>query len=246
MRTNSDKHWISADWPAPANVFAGTTLRGGGLSGGGYGSLNPALHVGDHAPKVYQNRQIIKQMLELPAEPVWLHQVHGSRVINIAETCRLEAADAGYSNRPGVVCAVLTADCLPILICSEDGQWVAALHAGWRGLLAGVIENCVRLLATNDLLAWLGPAIGPQAFEVGPEVRQAFCERNAVYDAAFYPGRNGKWQADIYRLARLAFAQLGVDRIYGGGFCTVSEPESFYSYRRDRVTGRMASLIWRT
>ena len=242
----NNKPWLEPDWPAPVNVFAATTLRSGGFSGGRYSSLNPAMHVGDDADRVYRNRGLIREMLKLPAEPVWLNQVHGNRVVDAAQTLSLESADASYSHRPNVVCAVLTADCLPVLICSADGQSVAAVHAGWRGLLSGVIGDTVNAIQSTELLVWLGPAIGPEAFEVGGEVRQAFVEQNLAYDAAFCQKENGKWLADIYQLARINLAEAGIDQVYGGDYCTVAEPEHFYSYRRDKETGRMATLIWRT
>ncbi|MGR9115760.1 MAG: peptidoglycan editing factor PgeF [Gammaproteobacteria bacterium] len=246
MKTSNNKPWLEPVWPAPANVFAATTLRSGGYSVGRYSSLNPALHVGDDDDHVRRNRQLIQEMLKLPAEPVWLNQVHGNRVVNAARSHHPVQADASFSHQAGVVCAVMTADCLPILICSSDGQSVAAIHAGWRGLLSGVIDNTVGALPNTKLLVWLGPAIGPNAFEVGAEVRQAFVERNSEYEAAFCKKKNGKWLADIYRLARINLAMAGVDQVYGGEYCTVAEPEHFYSYRRDKETGRMATLIWRT
>lgn len=246
MKTIDNKSWLEPEWPAPENVIAATTLRAGGFSNGRYSSLNPALHVGDVREDVYRNRAVIQEMLNLPAEPVWLNQVHSNRVVDAAGIISLNSADASYSHQAGVVCAVLTADCLPVLMCSRDGRSVAAVHAGWRGLLAGVIGNTVRALNNTELLAWLGPAIGPEVFEVGGEVRQAFVEQNVDYHAAFRRKDNGKWLADIYRLARINLAEAGIDRVYGGHYCTVAEPDKFFSYRRDKETGRMASLIWRT
>ncbi|PKM10128.1 MAG: peptidoglycan editing factor PgeF [Gammaproteobacteria bacterium HGW-Gammaproteobacteria-10] len=241
-----NKAFLPATWPAPVNVFAATTLRHGGFSSGYYHSLNPALHVGDDAGLVRRNRRYICEQLKLPAEPVWLDQVHGVRVVDAAEAQSPVSADAGYSHLSNIVCAVLTADCLPVLMCSTDGNSIAAVHAGWRGLLAGVIGNTVRALRRSDLLVWLGPAIGPNAFEVGAEVRRAFVGKNPKNKAAFKPGHNAKWLADIYRLARIELAEAGIDRVYGGEHCTLTEAEYFYSYRRDKVTGRMATLIWRT
>lgn len=246
MKTTHNKSWLEPDWPAPDNVYAATTLRSGGSSVGRYSSLNPALHVGDDPPKVLFNRTLIRDMLNLPAEPVWLNQVHGNRVVDAAQVRSLESADASFSHQPGVVCTVLTADCLPVLICSADGQSIAAIHAGWRGLLAGVIGNTVCMLQRSELLAWLGPAIGPKVFEVGGEVRQAFVRQNLGYEAAFCQKDNGRWLADIYRLARINLAEAGIDQVYGGNDCTVANPERFFSYRRDKETGRMATLIWRT
>ncbi|MGZ5577104.1 MAG: peptidoglycan editing factor PgeF [Methylobacter sp.] len=239
------KHWLAPDWPAPANIYAATTLRTGGVSGGAYASLNPAMHVGDDADLVKQNRRIIKELLGLPGDPVWLEQIHSNRAVPAIIAEPLQQADASYTAEPGVVCAVMTADCLPLLVCAADGSEVAAIHAGWRGLLAGVIGNTLKAMQSNDLLVWLGPAIGPDCFEVGAEVRDAFLEKSAAFITAFKQQDNGKWLADIYQLARIDLAMLGIGKVYGGGFCTVTEHERFYSYRRDKQTGRMATLIWR-
>jgi hypothetical protein len=243
---NKNKHWLSPDWPAPANIHAATTLRTGGVSSAPYDSLNPATHVGDDAACVSENRQRIKTMLALPTEPVWLEQTHSDIVINAAQTNTLQQADASYSNVAGVVCAVMTADCLPLLICSTDGKTCAAIHAGWRGLLAGIITNTVNALATTEVLVWLGPAIGAACFEVGAEVREAFVAKSSAFAPAFTHTSDNKYLADIYQLARLELAALGIHAVYGGDFCTVTEQEHFYSYRRDTQTGRMATLIWRT
>ncbi|MFI3197013.1 MAG: peptidoglycan editing factor PgeF [Methylococcaceae bacterium] len=239
------KHWLVPDWPAPANIHAATTLRTGGVSLGTFSSLNPATHVSDDNERVRQNRQIIRVMLELPAEPVWLEQIHSNRAVKAVKTAIVEQADASYSNESGVVCAVMTADCLPLLVCSTDGAQIAAIHAGWRGLLAGVITNTVVAMQQQDLLVWLGPAIGPDCFEVGPEVREAFLEKSASFNDAFKQQGNGKWLADIYQLARIELAALGIVNVYGGTHCTFTEHERFYSYRRESQTGRMATLIWR-
>jgi YfiH family protein len=242
---NKNKHWLVPDWPAPANIHAATTLRTGGVSQSPYFSLNPAAHVGDDAGRVRQNRQIIREMLDLPSEPVWLDQIHSNRVVKAAKTTSLQQADAGYTDESGVVCAVLTADCLPLLLCTTDGSQVAAIHAGWRGLLAGIISNTVIALQSQDLLVWLGPAIGPDRFEVGSEVCDAFLEKSAAFISAFKKQSNDKWLADIYQLARIELAVLGIVKVYGGTSCTITEYERFYSYRRDTQTGRMATLIWR-
>lgn len=250
------KHWLVPDWPAPANIHAATTLRTGGVSRETYYCLNPAAHVSDDGGRVKQNRRIIKEMLDLPAEPVWLEQIHSNRVVKAVKTASLQQADASYTDEPDVVCAVLTADCLPLLVCSRDGTQVAAIHAGWRGLLAGVISNTVSAMqiprspllgkngAGKDLMVWLGPAIGPDCFEVGTEVREAFIQKSAAFNNAFKKQSNGKWLADIYQLARDELTALGIANVYGGTHCTVTEHESFYSYRRDTQTGRMATLIW--
>lgn len=240
------KQWLVPDWPAPANIHAATTLRSGGVSCGAYAGLNPAMHVGDDIDKVEQNRRMIKEGLGLPSAPVWLEQIHSNRAVQAPASELLPQADAVYTAEPGVVCAVMTADCLPLLVCTADGSQVSAIHAGWRGLLAGVIGNTLNVMNVQDCLVWLGPAIGPECFEVGAEVRDAFVGKSAAFDTAFTQKNNGKWLADIYRLARIDLAMQGINKVYGGGFCTVTEHERFYSYRRDKQTGRMATLIWRT
>jgi len=239
--------WIVPDWPAPAAVRALVTTRSGGVSGAPYEGLNLGSHVGDAAAAVHANRRLLAA--HLPAEPVWLEQVHGVDVVRAATASAGAAADAAFTREAGVVCAVLTADCLPVLFCDRGGSVVAAAHAGWRGLLGGVLERTVRAMGVppDGLMVWLGPAIGPAAFEVGDEVRAAFLEHDMAAAAAFVPGRTaGKWMADIYALARQRLAALGVDQVFGGGLCTVSDRTRFYSYRRDGVTGRFASLVWIT
>jgi YfiH family protein len=243
---NKNNHWLRPDWPAPANVHAATTLRTGGVSQIPFGSLNPAAHVGDEAECVRHNRHTINTLLALPAEPKWLTQTHSDRAVDAALITTEEPADASFTDKAGVVCAVMTADCLPLLVCSDDGRHIAAIHAGWRGLLAGIINNTIAALRTNAIMVWLGPAIGPAHFEVGEEVRAAFVDKSARFAPAFAAPHNGKWQADIYHLARIELAALGITRVYGGHFCTFGEPERFFSYRRDLQTGRMATLIWRT
>ncbi|MBI3344725.1 MAG: peptidoglycan editing factor PgeF [Gammaproteobacteria bacterium] len=242
---------ISPDWPAPQRVRACSTSRSGGVSGPPLASLNLAGHVGDATEKVAENRARLKQALDLPAEPVWLKQVHGTRVVDAAGIGTslyvngTPEADGSYSRETGIVCAVLTADCLPLLLCDEQGSRVAAVHVGWRGLAAGVIEETLQHLGdTRQLMAWLGPAIGPYSFEVGSEVREIFVAHDAEANHAFRPSPAGRWLADLYRLTRQRLNAQGVTRIYGGGWCTYSESQRFYSYRRDGVTGRMATLIW--
>jgi hypothetical protein len=236
--------WIIPDWPAPAGVRALVTTRAGGVSAGPYASFDLATHVGDDPAAVAENRRRLRALL--PAEPLWLNQVHGVCVVDAATAHAGAEADAAFARGKGTVCAVLTADCLPLLLCNDVGTVVAVAHAGWRGLAAGVIEAVVR--ATNEpparLLAWLGPAIGPQSFEVGAEVRAAFVAHAPAAAAAFAAKENGKWLADLYRLAEQRLNALGVARVFGGGFCTFNEADRFYSFRRDKATGRMASLIW--
>lgn len=243
--------FIVPDWPAPPTIRALQTTRQGGCSLPPYDSLNPADHVGDDLTSVRQNRACISQFL--PAPPLWLQQVHGTLVVDADRPDLLNAgiapaADAAFSRQPGRVCVIMTADCLPLLFCNRAGTVVAAAHAGWRGLCTGVIENTVAAMQVpaHELLVWLGPAIGPTAFEVGNEVREAFLDHDAAATAAFQPqpGQPDKWLADIFMLARQRLNALGVTAIYGGGVCTVSDPERFFSHRRSAPCGRLATLIW--
>ena len=234
-------------WGAPANVGAVMTLRGGGVSEGPYASLNLGGRCGDDPGHVAANRRRLREHLSLPGEPRWLRQVHGARVVAAHDAAPdTEQADASWTDRPGVVCAILAADCMPVLLCDRAGRVVAAAHAGWRGLAAGVLEATVAALPVDpgQLLAWRGPAIGPGRFEVGAEVRDAFCDIDTAAAAAFRPGASGKYLADLYALARQRLLRVGVSEVSGGGQCTVSEPARFFSFRRDSVTGRMAALAW--
>jgi YfiH family protein len=238
--------FITPNWDAPSNIKACVTTRIGGFSKPPYDSFNLATHVGDDPEVVRKNRKLLGELLNLTAEPRWLNQVHG---ITVAEdSCQSECdADAFYTDKPDVVGVVMTADCLPVFMASDDGKEVAIAHAGWRGLVNGVIESSVEKFRTHskDLHVWLGPAIGPAQFEVGDEVRAAFMKKQCpLAENAFVRAPNGKWMADIYLLARQRLIEIGVEHISGGKFCTVSQPEMFYSYRRDGITGRMASLIW--
>lgn len=239
--------WLIPDWPAPANVRALVTTRHGGVSAGPYASFNLGGHVGDSPVAVAQNRALLRGVL--PDEPKWLEQVHGIAVADAASPEPVPCADAAVATEADRVCAVMTADCLPVLLCDQAGQVVAAAHAGWRGLVAGILEETVKRMrvAPESVLAWLGPAIGPDAFEVGAEVLEAFAAVDRGDAAAFRPGAAaGKWQADLFFLARRRLERAGVTRIYGGGVCTYADPERFFSYRRDGVTGRFASLVWRS
>ncbi|MGM3172963.1 purine nucleoside phosphorylase YfiH [Dickeya lacustris] len=234
------------DWPAPCTVRACSTRRLGGVSHAPYDSFNLGAHVGDDVDCVQENRQRLVSLAELPAMPYWLNQVHGTQVIALDGAIPESlTGDAVYTRTKNQVCAVMTADCLPVLFCSSDGQEIAAAHAGWRGLHAGVLEQTLCHFRANpaDIMAWMGPAIGPQHFEVGAEVREAFLDVDAAADCAFV-AHNGKFLADIYQLARLRLQAAGVSRVFGGTACTVSHREHFFSYRRDRTTGRMATLIW--
>jgi YfiH family protein len=238
--------WIVPRWPAPARARAVSTTRPGGVSRPPYDVLNLADHVGDDPGAVAANREFLAKALGLPATPAWLQQVHGTRVVDASEVTAPVAADAAFAREPNVVCAVLTADCLPVLLCDRGGRAVAAAHAGWRGLAAGVIERTVDALPVpgGELLAWLGPAIGAAAYVVGGEVRESFLAHDPAAAAAFRPAAGGGWHADLYQLARQRLQRHGVTDVYGGEFCTFQEPARFYSFRRDGVTGRMASLIW--
>jgi YfiH family protein len=236
---------IRPDWPAPPMVRAVVTTRAGGVSLPPYDSLNLGDHVGDDPAAVRTNRQRLSEALSLPAAPRWLRQVHGTCSVEASACSDQCEADAAHTRTPGIVCAVLTADCLPLLLCDREGRQVAAVHAGWRGLLNGVIEQTLARMAEPEaLLAWMGPAIGPRAFEVGEEVHEAFCAEDSAAEAAFSPSASGRYLADIYALARQRLTRAGVVEVSGGDYCTYSEPERFYSYRRDGQTGRMASLIW--
>ncbi len=238
---------LRPEWPAPEHVHALTTTRVGGVSLPPYDSLNLGDHVGDNPQHVLENRQRLARAFSFPAEPRWLKQVHGVAACCANRTGQgSREADASFTREPGVVCAVLTADCLPVLLCDRTGQQVAAIHAGWRGLLAGVIESTLAQMVgdAGSFMAWLGPAIGPGAFEVGDEVRHAFIGHDAKAQQAFTPSPAGRWLADIYRLARQRLTAAGVSEVYGGGYCTYSDSGRFYSYRRDGTTGRMATLIW--
>jgi len=262
--------WVEPEWPVPAGVRALSTLRSGGVSAAPYASLNLGGHVGDLPEAVAENRRRLRAAAGLPAEPSWLTQVHGTTVLDLDAVADLNAAadvvaaadlgaaanrdasapmgpaDAAFTRRRGRVCAILTADCLPILLAADSGDLVAAAHAGWRGLAGGVIEATVKALrvAPEKLLAWLGPAIGPRHFEVGAEVREALLAGDSGADAAFAANARGRYMADLSALARRRLAALGVGRIYGGGQCTYAEENRYFSHRRDGVTGRQATLIW--
>lgn len=245
---------IVPDWPAPFRVKAFTTLRSGGVSHSPYddgvtgrNGLNLAAHVGDNPEHVRRNRDLLRE--RLPSEPAWLTQTHSTIVIDATEVINAPEADASIATRGEVVCVTLTADCLPVLLCDAKGTIIAAAHAGWRGLADGILEATVKAMrekGAQDILAWFGPAIGPQSFEVGDDVLQAFLAHGTNRRDAFAPlaGQPNKYLADIYCLGRLALKDSGVEQIYGGGLCTVLDRERFYSFRRDEITGRMASLIW--
>jgi YfiH family protein len=233
-------------WTLPAGVHAATTTRLGGVSVGPYASFNLGDHVGDDPRAVTANRARLAAALALPAPPLWLTQVHGVTVAGADDPPGVEA-DARHAAVPGAVCAVLTADCLPLLLCSDDGREIAAVHCGWRGVVGGIVAMAVARFAARpaSLRAWLGPAIGPVAFEVGPEVREGFLATDAGADACFRPASGERWLADLPALTARALTAAGVNRVSASGACTVTDAERFFSYRRDGVTGRMATLIWR-
>lgn len=241
----SAPEWMVPDWPAPPNVRAAFTLRTGGVSVGEYASWNLASHVGDEADAVAENRRRLRAALALPSEPVWLTQVHGHTVASLPGR-QPATADSAVTFTAGPVCAVLVADCLPVLFASRSGDRIGIAHAGWRGLAAGVIEATVQALGGDpaELIAWLGPSIGPEAFEVGAEVRDALVAQRPDAASAFRAGRPGKWFADLPALARQRLYACGLREFHGGGRCTVTESAHFYSYRRDGQTGRMAALAW--
>jgi polyphenol oxidase len=249
---------ITPDWAAPANVRAVMTTRRGGVSVAPWDSLNLGVHVGDSQGSVLQNRRRVREEGRLPSEPVWLEQVHGTSVVVLDETHAASAAegkrpraDAAVTSREGVVCSIQVADCMPVLLAARDGSVVGAAHAGWRGLAGGVLEAAVQSMGKppGELVAWLGPAIGPANFEVGDDVLDAFLRSAAPADRAATEGAFtrksiSKWLCDLYALARLRLAVLGVTHVKGGGRCTVAEKDEFFSFRRDGQTGRMAALIW--
>ena len=238
--------WIVPGWPAPANVKALITTRAGGVSKGPFASFNLGLRTGDDPQAVAANRDRLNSLL--PQQPSWLRQVHGTSVIEADTLAGRPEADAGIARRPGTVCAVLVADCIPVLLADRAGTTIAIAHAGWRGLAGGVIENTARRMAVDPrgLIAYLGPGIGPGAFEVGADVRDAFLACDADAAAAFTPHAAGKWLADLFLLARQRLRRAGVGEIHGGALCTYSNARRFFSYRRERTTGRMAALIWRS
>lgn len=247
MNVTMNTEFLIPQWPAPSHVKALSTTRRDGYSQGQYSGLNLGLHVQDDPELVGRNRALLQQQVGVDLSAAWLNQTHSIRVKELPYESDVEAADGAWTQMPHVPCVVLTADCLPVLLTNRIGTQVAAVHAGWRGLCDGILEQAVAKFADpDDVLVWLGPAIGPQAFEVGEDVRQAFISHQAEAQVAFvpHPVNANKWLADIYQLARLRLAQVGVTAVYGGEHCTFSDSERFYSYRRDGVTGRQATLIW--
>jgi len=243
VRSAHHPDWIVPDWPAAKRVRALVTTRAGGTSAGPFATLNLSLRVGDDPARVARNRAALRACL--PGEPAWIRQVHGTTVVDPERATPETEADAAVTRRAGAVCAVMTADCLPVFLSDGAGSVVGVAHAGWRGLAAGVIESTVRAMeeSPEDLIAYIGPGIGPARYEVGGDVRGAFVRDDHGAAGSFAARGDGKYLADLYALARRRLAATGVDRVYGGGFCTAGE-ERFFSFRRDRTTGRMASLIW--
>lgn len=240
------KNWLPADWPAPDFIKAGTTLRQGGASNSVYSSFNLATHVGDKLADVEKNRAILTQSLELPDAPQWLEQIHSTKAVLLPNENVNPRADASYTSQENVICSVMTADCLPLLVTDKQGSCVAAIHAGWRGLCNGIIETTIKKLPVEpeSMLVWLGPAIGADVYEVGEEVYDAFTKNEIAAKQTFTSTSEGHWLFDIYQLAKLRLNKMGIHHVYGGDRCTLSEKEHFFSYRRDDVTGRMASMIW--
>lgn len=242
--------FIIPDWPLPVGVRAAFTLRAGGVSRPPFDTLNVAAHVGDDPAAIAKNRALLRERLELPAEPVWLEQAHGHRVVDLDRLTSHDSpgpADAATTRSLGRVCAIQVADCMPVLFAAADGSVVGAAHAGWRGLAGGVLESTVRAMnaPAAQLIAWMGPAIGQANFEVGEEVRAAFSDADPDAATAFVANDRGRWQCDLYALARRRLAALGVTSVHGGGWCTFSDAKRFFSYRRDGRCGRMSALIWR-
>ena len=239
--------WIKPDWSAPEGVYGISTTRSGGCSQGCYSGFNLGAHVGDHPQHVTKNRRLLCDVLHLPGEPAWLEQRHSTQVIRLpAPPADLLRADAAYTTTQGVICAVQTADCLPVLFCDRQGSCVAVAHGGWRGLLDGILESTLRALPVHasELLCWLGPAIGPGEFEIDDALRERFVKKDPDLAPAFAPGRAGKCLADLYQIARRTLAGHGVHSVSGGEHCTYTQSQKFFSHRRDGTTGRMATLIW--
>lgn len=239
--------FIQPKWPAPTKIKAYTTLRTGGVSQSPYDEFNLAEHVSDTPEHVRTNREILKKNLKLPSDPIWIQQTHSTIVVEATPENINKVADASYTDKSNRICTILTADCLPILVCNRKGTHVAAIHAGWRGLANGIIETTLDTLhlPNEELLVWLGPAISAANYEVGHEVRDHFIAEQPEARDAFSPSANQRWLANLYALARLRLLKLGATAIYGGDYCTFTDPKRFFSYRRDgQNTGRMASLIW--
>jgi len=238
--------FLEAVWPAPKNIIAGTTLRQSGFSQGSFGALNLGSHVGDNIDNVKRNRRLLRDAMNLPSEPCWLKQKHSAKVVIEPSNEIVLCADASITRTVEKVCVVLTADCLPILITSKSGDIISAIHAGWRGLAGGIVENTINTMKSspNELLVWLGPAISQLAFEVGNDVRGIFLDLDINNESCFKGNKRGRWQADLYAIVKLKLNRLGVRDIFGGDECTFSDEKRLYSYRKDNECGRMASIIY--
>ena len=242
-----EQRYLIPDWPAPANVKACVTKREGGVSTNNFSSFNMGLRSGDVVEHVQANRRQMRSDFNWLHEPQWLKQVHGTKVVSASDRGEEQEGDAVWSNQAGLACAVLTADCLPVLFCDRSGSVVAAAHAGWKGLQAGVLENTIKSMGqpASEIMAWLGPGISQNHFEIGPEVRDAFIRIDAEAARAFIPGQGDRWHGDLYLLARQRLQAAGISAIHGGEFCTYQQADTFYSYRRDgKESGRLASVIW--
>jgi len=239
--------WTKANWPAPTRIHAGTTSRRFGYSQAPFDSMNLALRVGDATNCVLQNRSKLIQTLNLPNEPCWLNQTHSNKVVTVSADTGEISADGAYTIHPDVVCAVLTADCVPLLICNKQGTEIAAVHLGWRGLCGNIIDNAIQRFTDerSDLLVWIGPHIGPESYEVGDEVRDN-CVKNLAKEAqiTFTPSRSGHWYADLENMVRIELLKHGISEVFTSHKCTFRDTKEYYSYRRESITGRIASLIW--
>ncbi|NNF17081.1 MAG: peptidoglycan editing factor PgeF [Gammaproteobacteria bacterium] len=246
----SSEWYLPADWPVPEFVRAGTTLRNGGISRAPFDTLNLGAHVGDNDAHVRHNREVVSERLGLPREPLWLNQIHGNTVVDAdaSNGNRIPDADAAVTRRRETVLAILTADCLPLVLCDPENSVLAAAHGGWRGLAGGIVTATIKAMQADakDLYAWLGPAIGPSRFVIGDDVRDAFVSVDATLTACFVPTASDRYLADLYAIARRQLTVAGVARISGGHWCTYSDAQRFFSYRRDQQTGRMATVAWMT
>jgi YfiH family protein len=243
---NQSECWITADWPVPDHVHAGCSTRIGGISKPPYDELNLGMHVGDHKTDVLKNRELLIQTIALPAEPAWLQQLHGNRVISLDRETHEPMADGAYASQPGLICTVLTADCVPVLLCSDDGREIAAVHAGWRGFSKDIIGGAVQRFSTTckHISAWIGPCIDGQHYETDENVKESCLAIPGTGENAFLPSRPGHYLTDLKALVRQRLQEMGVGRIYGGQFCTYTHSRLFFSCRREGTTGRFASLIW--
>lgn len=237
---------IKANWPAPEHIHALSTTREGGYSEGAYHSLNLATHTGDLLENVQTNRALLRESLDLPSEPLWLNEVHGNKILCADMPHSTLEADGSFAKTPNKVCVITTADCLPVLLTNAEGTMISALHCGWRGLHSLIIQSGIDILSKHksEIMAWLGPAISAKKYEINDEIYNNFVTQDNSYELAFQQNRPGHWYMDLYQIARIQLKKAGVTKIYGGEYCTYSEPDKFYSYRRESITGRMATLIW--